>query len=137
MNTAMDLLTDNYLRNSLIASGNLNSAEQYILPDLIKSTDVENTPKKKNKKPDEFLKVFPNPAKDYVIFEFMLTDDEFLGSASIVLSDSRGIIVDNIQLKRPVDQIVCNTKNLYPGIYICSLVSGANTLLNTKLSIIK
>jgi hypothetical protein len=110
-------LGDNYLRNTLIASGNFNSTEQYILPDLSKSTDVENTPKKKNKKPNEFLKVFPNPAKEYIIIEYINGKAE---NNFILISDGMGRTVDNIPINKRADQVLYITKNLKPGLYNCS-----------------
>lgn len=125
-----------WARNMLIAANKLSHNEQYFLPDELKSSEVSPILKKKISE-NSYIKAFPNPSREYVVFEYNIKETEYAKNAIIVVSDSKGIVHDQIRLFRPVDQVVYITKNLKPGIYVCSLISGNALLGNLKLSILK
>ncbi len=125
-----------WVRNMLIAIDKLPFTEEYILPDNLKSAEAIPIIKKKTWG-DTYLKAFPNPSKDYVVFEYQLKDGEYTKDAILIISDNKGVVHERLKLYRPVDQVVYITKNLEPGIYVCSLISGNAVLGNLKLCILK
>lgn len=125
-----------WVRNMLIATDKLPFTEEYILPDNLKSAEAIPIIKKKISE-NSYIKAFPNPSREYVVFEYNIKETEYAKNAIIVVSDSKGIVHDQIRLFRPIDQVVYATKNLKPGIYVCSLISGNTLLGNLKLSILK
>ena len=139
---ALRNLMDNYgsastwARNMLIATDKISFTEEYILPDNLKSAEAIPNIKKKTIE-GTYLKAFPNPSKDYVVFEYQLKDGEYTKDAILIISDNKGVVHEQLKLYRPVDQVVYITKNMKPGIYVCSLISGNAVLGNLKLSILK
>ncbi|MEI6061399.1 MAG: T9SS type A sorting domain-containing protein, partial [Bacteroidota bacterium] len=110
-------LPDNWLRNSLLAAGKLNYTEQYILPDLTKS-EITEIPKNKSKTDDEYIKLFPNPAKDFLFIEYKVSNSE---NRMVVITDIKGKQVDQVLLPKTADQMIYDTKKLIAGSYNCSL----------------
>jgi hypothetical protein len=132
--TDITCLPDNWLRNSLLAAGKLDYTEQYILPDLTKSDEVEIPQKKKSKTTNEFLKVFPNPAKEYIIIEYIIGKAE---SNIIIITDGKGRPVDKLSIKKEEDQILYITKKLIPGLYNCSLSNDGRIKSTVKFTVIR
>lgn len=129
-----NLLPANWLRNTLLASGKTDFSEVYILPDLTKSTDVEIPQKKKSKTTNEFLKVFPNPANEYIIIEYIIGKAE---NNDILITDGMGRPVDKLSIKKGADQILYITKNLMPGLYNCSLSNDGRIKSSVKFTVIR
>lgn len=126
----------NWARNILIAANKVTFNEQYMLPDELKTTEVLQISKKPRSE-NSFLKAFPNPTKEYVIFEYNIGETEFSKNANISVHDSKGVLQEQMKLYRPVDQVVYDTRALKTGIYFCSLISGKTVLGSLKLNIIK
>jgi len=114
-----------YARNILIALGEINYQEPYILPNPLKATDVDYYPLPELEKIN-YLKIFPNPARDYIVVEYNMNVENYLignGQQNIILrlTDINGKLIRVQHLNRPKDQLVVNTKAFNPGVYICNL----------------
>jgi len=128
-----DQLGDTWLRNCLAASGKINFTEQYILPDLTKSVEVD-IPVKKNKPTNDYLKVFPNPAREYIVIEYRAAK---LSDSYILITDAMGKPVDKLVIKREADQITYITKYLVSGIYNCSLSIDGNNKSSIRFTVVR
>lgn len=131
--TDITCLPDNWLRNSLLAAGKLNYTEQYILPDLTKSEMIE-IPKKKTKTTDEYIKLFPNPAKDYLVIEYKVSNNE---NSELVITDMMGKQVAQILLPKTTDQMIYVTSKLIAGTYTCSLYINKGRKSTATFSVIR
>ncbi len=129
-----NLLPTNWLRNTLLASGKTDFSEVYILPDITKSTVVEIPQKKKKNTTNDFLRVFPNPAKEYIIIEYIIGKAE---SNTILITNGMGRPVDKLSIQKEADQILYITKNLMPGLYNCSLSNDGKIKSSVKFTVIR
>jgi len=129
-------LTYAWVRNLLVSAAEMSFTEQYLLPHELKSAEYIPIIKKK-KLNVNYLKTFPNPSNEYVVFEYGLNDTESLENDHITITDNRGITHQQVRLKRPTGQIVVVTRYLSPGTYICCLISDKKVLSQSKLSIIR
>jgi hypothetical protein len=129
-----NLLSNNWVRNMVLASGRTNFEEVYILPDLTKSADVEIPQNKKKNTTNEFLRVFPNPAKEFIIIEYIIGKAE---SNVILITDGMGRPVDKLKIMKEADQMLYITKNLMPGLYNCSLSNDGKIKSSVKFTVIR
>jgi hypothetical protein len=125
-----------WARNLLLASGNIEFEEKYILPDGLKTGGVPSD-KKKPIQSDIFFKAYPNPSHGYVVFEYGLKASDKVDNTFINITDNRGINCDQIKVKRNSNQIVYATGDLIPGVYTCTLVTSNNSVAHTKLIVIE
>ena len=131
--TNITFLQENWLRNSLLAAGKLNYMEQYILPDVTKS-EIAGIPKKKSTKTNEYIKLFPNPANDYLVIEYKVSNNE---NSKIMITDMMGKQVDQIILPKTADQIIYVTSKLIAGAYNCSLYIDNDRKFTVTFSVIR
>ena len=123
-----------YTRNILINDSIVTYAESLYFPDLLKSNQVLDF-----KTPDidkeSLMKVFPNPAGNYFIVEYDLT--EFDGNSILVISDINGIRIKSFKLKDEHNQLVISTENFKSGTYIVQLLFNNRLKETAKIVIIK
>jgi hypothetical protein len=82
------------------------------------------------------IKVYPNPATDYVTFEYKMP--QFVENAQLTVTDLTGKVVKNIQLQADKGQILWDTRSVQNGLYLYVLKDEkGNTLISGKISIIK
>ena len=142
INTLLNI-TDNdhplisaYARGMLVKGGHINYTEQLLLPASYKSSTVYNIYPSQIKKPEtDYLKLFPNPAGNYVILDYDLI--EIFVNCTVIITDMNGKMVDSFMLKDKQNQIILNLKNKPNGIYIFNLYAGNELLETEKLTISK
>jgi len=127
-----------YVRNILIANNLINYFEPIIIPDDLKSSPEENVFKTSHFSEGCYLKVFPNPAKHYIIAEYN-TQQTNAGNNELILTitSSDGKIIETRLLSKPQDQQLIETIDYKPGIYLCFLKSGNKVLVSRKFTIIQ
>jgi hypothetical protein len=81
------------------------------------------------------LKVYPNPATDYVNFDYELP--EYVRNATVVITTMTGKVVQQFDLKDTKGQVLWDTRTAENGIYFYALKQGKTTLASGKVSIIK
>ncbi len=89
---------------------------------LIKTTNIK----------EEKLRLFPNPAGDYVITCYDL--EPKYQSGEIQLFDLKGNLLRSYYINNGKDQIVIDLKALPNGFYMISLNSSNQVIDNKKLS---
>ena len=130
---------ESFVRNILIA----NNVFYYFEPILIPEDSTKSTLERKSLKTSHFaqecyLKVFPNPARHYIIAEYN-THKISSGNNEILLTitSSVGKIIETRMLSKPQDQQLIETVDYKPGLYFCSLKSGNKILVSRKFTIIQ
>lgn len=122
-----------YAQNILEGNGLLKYYEPILLPENLKSKPEKNSIKTRPFSVNDRLRVFPNPARQYVIVEYNLSQ-ELSGKQDQILflvSTSDGKIIENKVLSKTQDQLLVNTTNYSPGIYLFS-IQLAGKILNTR-----
>lgn len=84
------------------------------------------------------MKVFPNPARKYVIVEYNLKERYRKNcSGEIILTDIRGHQVFSRIIRKSQDQEVIFTSGLSTGTYICTLKFKGALLDTEKIVVIE
>jgi hypothetical protein len=122
-------------RGLLIANGLLVYDEPYINPDLTKSSEVRNPVKNTIKPNKSLLKVYPNPAQDFITIEYNTNNDK--ANVVVELSDESGRKVYIQQLVRQLDAIILDTRNFKSGSYFVKLVVDNKIASSAKFVIAK
>jgi hypothetical protein len=81
------------------------------------------------------LQVHPNPATDYVTFEYKLP--EYVEESTIIITSITGKVIKEFDLKDIAGQILWDTRTIENGIYFYALKRGDKTLTSGKVSIMK
>ena len=123
-----------YSRNILINDSIISYLESVYLPDLLKSIPVWDLKSTKNDE-DLIMKIFPNPAGNYFIIEYNLS--EFDGHSIIVISDMNGKLFTTFELKNSHTQIVFSSEKFPNGTYLIQLFINNKFKEVTKITIVK
>ena len=125
------------VRNILIARGELNYHEPILLPDDLKSSKEKKRYLTSKFTDKSYLKVFPNPAKQYVIVEYNLKEKfSNINEASLVVITIKGHNVIRQRLSKRQDQLLIDTSVFEPGMYLFSIwIDGK--LLETKKIVVR
>jgi len=127
-----------YARNILIARDEINYSEPILLPDGLKSSKKTNSHRTGTFNEKSYMKVFPNPARKYIIVEYNLKERyRKYCSGEIILTDIRGHQVLNKIISKSKDQEVINTSGVSEGTYICTLKFNGAILDTKKIVIIE
>ncbi len=81
----------------------------------------------------ESLNVYPNPAQDYFIVEYDITDK--LSQAVVEINDITGHKIQDVLLNTNKGQKLINTKQFAKGIYICCLKNNGKNIGQSKVVI--
>jgi hypothetical protein len=132
-----------YARNMLIAGGLLNYSEPIYLADS--SSTGPSLPIKRNNgngrnlktEMKDYVKVFPNPAKDYVIIEFFCITNLEKPEVQIKIIDLSGTRVEIKESSKNYDQILIRTNGFVPGYYFVELNVNNQQTAFTKFILVK
>jgi len=126
-------LISGYARGLLMKGHFINYTEKVCFPSGVKSYPVYHfIPQKANADKNEHLKVFPNPAWDYMIICFNTV--EFDHPGKLIISDINGRTVKMIQLNKCQNQLTVNLKDLSDGMYIINLYVRNKLVESKKLT---
>ncbi len=117
----------------MLAHQLLDYQEPYLVPDFTKSSEVKKTKVKPAVDNSNLLKVYPNPANEFITIEYNAGSAE--NQLLIEVIDEKGRLVYNTNLTRRIDQIIIDTRNFKSGNYIIRLVSGNKSIGNTSVII--
>ena len=85
----------------------------------------------------EALKLFPNPARDYVIIDFDLGSlKPEKGNGILRVSNIEGKEIETLSLNKTSDQVVFSVKDYKPGTYLFMLYYNGR-MVDSKRLIIK
>ena len=126
-----------YCQNILEANGKSPYNELVLIPDDNKSITLTRTKKPGITLERNFIKIFPNPARDYCIVEYQCKEMLKPGEQfriSIVSLDGKIIfstITPNYQ-----DQLLINTSSLKTGIYLCTMMIGNRSIRSATINVV-
>ncbi len=80
-----------------------------------------------------FLRLFPNPAKDYIIIYYTLEIDRH---GFIVINDLLGNMITKFAIHDRENQRVINTRNWKQGLYVVSLISNEKLIESVKFTLV-
>ncbi len=124
-----------YARAILVNAGKIEYNEPYVFPvDGLKSGKVI-VKKQKSYTDENTLKIYPNPAKDFIIAEYTLKEGVL--NASLKIVDVSGKQLKTIAIKGKHDYLVIPTNDLAPGIFFCRLFTKVKVVSSVKFSITK
>jgi len=124
-----------YARNMLLAIDDLEYQEPIILPNSMKSAEVEEAYHKAlNSQAPTMLEVYPNPSKDFIILAYQF-DKETKGM--IEIRDISGKPVQSIPFDGIQDQVTLTTHGWSTGVYVLSLVVNDKVIETTKFTLVK
>ena len=127
-------LIGGYARNLLINAGQLDYTETCHLPVLDQTQSyIINDPETEAEQKKCYLKVFPNPAWDYVIIEF--NTEAFDSQGIIMISDIAGRIIQSRVVPSGHNQVIIEVGNLSKGVYNLTLFINGNVVDTEKVSI--
>jgi hypothetical protein len=134
MNNSNGLIAT-YARNILSSNGIVVYHEPYIFPnDSLKSSKIRHRISNEKYEAD-MMKIYPNPAKDYIIVEYTLNESP--DNAKVELYDITGKNLKKLNLKNTHDWLVVPLQNLPGGPYICCLRTGNKTVDSVKFILVK
>jgi hypothetical protein len=81
------------------------------------------------------LKAYPNPATDYVNFDYKLP--EYVEKATVIVTSITGQVVEEFDIIDTEGQVLWDTRIVENGIYFYALKQGTTTLASGKVSIMK
>jgi hypothetical protein len=79
--------------------------------------------------------VYPNPAHDYLIIDYLVQPEN--KDAFILITDSKGGLINKIELNQASGQHIMNCRDLQSGLYYISLITNKNVVLTQKVTIAK
>lgn len=123
-----------HARGILVKGGFLKYIETVELPAYTKSSETMPyaSGKIKNEIETDYLRLFPNPAGDYVIAYYNIEAEALSGVITII--DIKGNLLKRYNVKQSENQIVIDLKNLPNGLYIIGLYLDNRLLEAEKLS---
>ncbi|MDP2423042.1 MAG: T9SS type A sorting domain-containing protein, partial [Bacteroidales bacterium] len=122
-----------YARNILLTLGMMEYDEPILLPDLFKSKALaQRSLAMKNSETPTRLIVFPNPARGYIIAEYMLPAQ---GNGVIEFTDISGKRMQSVLIKHMQDQITLDVREWKSGLYVATLKTGTKITQSVKFTI--
>ena len=122
-------------RNYLDYLGFAEISPYYLLPENQLKSDHEITPKIKNSSfnTDPFVKIYPNPAKNYLIVEYYLGNELGNGTLRIYSSEGKQMFQKSLDFQK--HDIIINTRYWNQGVYFYSFISPNHQKQNGKFII--
>ena len=86
-------------------------------------------------KANNVLKVYPNPANDFVVFDYYTPNTA--GDMLLVISDTRGVKIKQFEMSSNTGQVRWETKNITPGIYFYQLTDAKQVIKTGKVTVMR
>jgi hypothetical protein len=90
---------------------------------------------KNTEKEDSYLKVYPNPAKDFISIEYKLNDE--IAKPVIKFVSVNGQLVKYQELINSQDNVIIDIKDLTPGNYVVSLENNGMKTISVIITVTK
>jgi hypothetical protein len=122
--------------NILHFMGRMEVSPVYILPeDQLKSYQEDRPIPQPIQGKESYIKLYPNPAKNYIVAEYDINECSCDGS--LLFYDSTGKLKFKIVLDAQKNDFIINTKDWTEGIYLYNFTSDDQHLQSGKLIIAK
>ena len=119
-------------RNILIKTGDIVYHEPYILPDTTttKSTKIINPNKYENTETENYIKLYPNPANQYLTLEYNIPLN--INSAIVEIVTLKGVQTEVFRLRTGWGQKIVDLRTYHAGTYFIRLFLNGKTAENKK-----
>jgi len=126
-----------FARNALLALDEISYDEPVLMPDFLKSSTIADEHAKLMKALEEhhYLRVFPNPASDYLVIAHEL--EALQQSPYAEIYGLKGGKRMHVKLSGLHNQETIDIKGLKPGVYIVSLFADNKELESVKFTKVK
>lgn len=119
----------------LAANDKLDYKEPVYLP---KATDADLTVRSYSKSlagtlPPDFLKLYPNPARDYFTVEYCFASDD--KPMVLKVTDIQGKVVYTEKLRQKQNRLLIDSKNLETGMYYISIMAGKRLIKTQSVQV--
>ncbi|HPE58425.1 MAG TPA: NosD domain-containing protein, partial [Bacteroidales bacterium] len=123
-----------YARNVLLALEQIEYEEPILLPDLFKAAAVQEERQRIMQSLDEhhYLKLFPNPAGDYLVIEHKLEMEP--QKVLVKINNIKGECIIQVELTGKQNQQTVDIHSLKPGIYTATIVADRKELETVKFT---
>ncbi|MCX6233189.1 MAG: T9SS type A sorting domain-containing protein [Bacteroidetes bacterium] len=126
-------LIGGYARGLLVKGNFIDYTEQVYFPLNTKSyPEYHFTPHEVIVEKEDHLKLFPNPAWDYVIVYYNTSEYEINGK--LLIYDVNGKLIKTMILSNYLNQLTVSLKNFPNGVYMISLFVGDNLIESEKIA---
>lgn len=127
-----DGYADTHLGDKPGRDGNKGNVGYSQLTNYFSKTEKGNS---KSKAGGEMLAVYPNPASDYVTFDYNVQN--LNGKLSLRISDTKGVLLQRFDISSRQGQIRWETRGIVPGVYFYQLSNGEQTIKSGKVTILR
>lgn len=126
-----------FYRNLLINRGLIDYQEPYLFSSqMVKSGKVRRTNVESNTHNQEStLRVYPNPAKDYLVIEFIEPDK--VENVSVRIIDIFGKVISSCSLNKILVKSIIKLDTFSPGIYLIEVITEGSKKEAIKFTVIK
>ena len=126
-------------RNILLANYQINYKEPILLPDETKSSRPQSRILKTGKiSVASYMKLFPNPSKQYLIVEYDLKDKFQPGQLTkISITTFDGKQIESRPVLKQQDQVLFNSSVLTAGSYICTIFIAGKQIESQKFIVVR
>jgi hypothetical protein len=123
--------------NILHFLGKMELHPNYILPgnELKSMPDAESINKTGKQNKEQYFKLYPNPAKNYIVVEYILSDMSTNGV--LYVYDSSGKLKFMTELPPNKHDVIIQTKDWSDGIYLFNFTSNGQYKQSEKLIIVQ
>ena len=127
-------ILQSYCRNILISTDNMIYKEPYVLPDTstTKSEQITIPFVNISTKNTNYIKLYPNPAREYITFEYqtpLISSD-----AEVNIYSVSGIYIEGFKLNNTFGQRILDLRNYSSGTYIISILANGKLLQTEKFT---
>jgi len=122
-----------YARDILFAAGFIEYEEPIVIPEILKSSEVTADETFNSFDSPEILNVFPNPANDYVVVDYIAEGKNGIVLLSIIDLNGKPMFAEVQNEIR--NQKVISTTNWKSGIYLVTVSVNGSTIKSRKLTI--
>ena len=121
-----------YARGLLDYFNSSTYSEPLFLPEIMMSRKVIVS--KGNKEDSSYLKVYPNPAKDFISVDYNLGEDAV---AVIKILNYEGKLIQTIEISESINTKLLSVKDFSQGNYIICLVKNGRIIDSESVTIVK
>ncbi|MCK9618608.1 MAG: T9SS type A sorting domain-containing protein [Lentimicrobiaceae bacterium] len=126
--------TGMYALNILRAADYVHYEDTLILPSGFKTIKLRDyTTGVVNDNPEEYIKLYPNPAHDYIIAEYKLEEGNV--PAQLQFTDITGKVISRKDLQKNTDQVIIPLTSLGKGNYVLKIAYKGKARLSSIFSV--
>jgi hypothetical protein len=127
-----------YARNLLLFGGHIDYEAPVIYPDMMDKSSLIRNVNSSDPKPEDlvYIDVYPNPAKDYIIFEYDIAV-EYQNARLLIFDGAKGQILTHEVLLETQNSLTIGLEKFGAGSYLASIEVDGKVLKSIKFTLTK